>query len=441
MPSLTQTAAAALASRLLGLAGGVATSLLLPVVIDQAAVGTYFVSQIYIGGATIAGLVGFSHTAPATITAALAEGRLGEARRLCVQALATCAAVALSISIATMLVAPVVLAGLGYGDGMPLELWVVAFTVPFTTLAALVAEELRAIHAYRASSWISAVLGLSPVTYVGSSMLVGLEVTLTGTLWAVAIGAALALAVGLSALVSHLRRWREAAAGTMPYARLIRLTLPNFAISLVGFALTQADTILLSFAMGPEPLAHYGVAFRVAGLLITPLSIATMVLSPLAVELRTRGEDARLQRILLQISWVATGGAVLGYVVFAAAGRELIAVWNPDYEEVYALVLVLGLGHVASAAFGSGGGLLMILGNQVEALRLSIATGIVRMLLCVVGLAGGGMLGLALGVTVGTALQVAVFAWRTQTLLGLRSSFLMPGPKPARRLSGRAGRG
>jgi len=425
MPTMLQASGAALASRMALTLAGFVSSLLLPLVLSQTSVGQFFLAQILIAALTIVAQLGLTLSIPALVTAAIAADDLGRARRAAIQVGVLCLGAAVLTGLATLAALPPVLDLLRAQRAADwrMILPVAVAIAPFASLTAVLAELLRATHAYKAAANLAALAGFATPLYLiaallsgGGSILAVLLAGLAGSILCVGLGAAL--------LMRRMRDWPRVALAPPSLRAIIRQTLPNLFTSLALFALAQFDILLLSAWSGAAEVAIYGVAMRISILLVAPLAIANAALAPIAMELRIRRKLEELQRILRQVAAACALLAVLPYLGLAVLAPWLIGLWNPDYAAAYPLILILGFGQIVHASCGAAGMLLVTGGDQQAAMRMTLTTGALAVALCWLGLAWGGSPGLAAGAALGNILQVASFARRVRSRFGLEPSLL-----------------
>lgn len=427
MPSMLQASGTALISRMLLVLAGFGSSVLLPLVLDQTTVGRFFLAQIAIAGLSIAAQFGLTLTIPATVTRAVATGDLGRARQAVIQISLISMIAAGLISTGLLLLLPPII---DYSEAEHSKEWllilpVITAIVPFTSQAGILTELLRATHSYKAAANLRALAGSFTVIYLILVLITGSEASLRTVLFAGLAGSALCAFLGAVLLLRRMRDWPRTALVPLGFGATIRHTLPNLLSSLVLFGLAQFDVLLLSVWSGPYEVALYGIALRFSTLLVIPLSIANTALAPIAVELRARDRFEDLQRILQQVATVSAALALLTYLGMAVFGPWLIGIWHPEYEPAYRLMLILGLGQVVQASCGAAGMLLMTGDDQLAAMRITLATGLVTVVLCVLGLYAAGNPGLAAGAALGNVLQVAAFTWRVRWRFALEPSLLV----------------
>jgi O-antigen/teichoic acid export membrane protein len=232
-------------------------------------------------------------------------------------------------------------------------------------------------------------------------------------------GYAIAAAVGAFSIFTSCRRWSEAARESIGTVAIVQRTLPNLATTLVLFGLSQVDMILLTLFSSLQEIAQYGIALRISTVLIMPLSIANSAFAPTAVHLWTLNDRTGLQKALRLLVSVATLLTFLMYAGLAVLGYTLVHLWNPHYENSLWLALILGAGQLGHVLGGSSGILLMVLGDEKVAFRITLITGVATVALCCLGISVGGPFWLAAGAAVCNVIQVYFFAMRVRERFGV----------------------
>nr|CAD6436845.1 hypothetical protein REQ54_04111 [Rhizobium sp. Q54] len=425
-PDLVKAGTAALFARAVVIIAGFGSSLLLPLVIDQESVGLYFLTQLLIAGFAIIAQMGLTYSVPATVTAAIAENKVGQARRLSYAALAISSAVGASLGIVLLIAAPylVVLLEVDHDRAWRIILPFVLAIAPFSALTALIVEVLRALHAIKPAANLAALASVFAALYAGWALLTGKEGSLEGVLSAVLAGSIICVVLGLVLLNKIISGWPTQSSEDVTLRSLIHTTLPNLLTTLILFGLSNLDLIVLARLGRLEDIAQYGLALRFSALILVPLGILNSAAAPLAVQARSTADNVTIENLLAR---VAIGGAVAAasfYVCFAIVGYAFIATWNGAYQSSYWLTLILGFGNVLHACGGTAGILLMIWGDQRAAFLITLATGLFAAILYIGGFWFGGMFGLAAAAAFANATQVACFVYRVRRRFALDPSLL-----------------
>lgn len=422
VPSMVRASGAAAAGRIAILAAGVGSSLLLPLALPQDKVGIYFIAQILTSGFAILAMMGLTFTAPALVSAAAARGDYGRARDGIMRIQGIVAGFGLAIACAFWIAERWVVGADAAAWGGALA--IVALQIPCAALGAVQVELLRAIHSIRSSAFLMAFPSTVVALFLVFALTTRFQPTLDQVLLCSLAGYAMAAGIGAFSISSASRRWSEPAMEPIEIGAIIRRTLPNLATSLALFGLSQVDMILLTLFGRLQEIAQYGIALRISTVLITPLSIANSAFAPSAVHLWTLGDRAALQKALRGLVFVASLLTFLMYAGLAVLGYTLVHLWNPHYENSLWLALILGAGQLGHVLGGSSGILLMVLGDERAAFRITLATGAATVTLCLVGILAGGPFLLAGAAAFCNVLQVVFFARRARNRFGVETTIL-----------------
>ena len=423
-PSFRRAGSAALWSRSFVLLATFANALLLPLVLDQANIGNYFLAVLAIAGVANLCQLGMTFLIPATVTSAFASQDFGRVRKLAAVILMLSAGMGLVVGTALAALTPWIVTAFqpstqaAWSTALPL----VAVIAPVAGLTTLVVELLRTIHAIRASARLAALSSIFPAIYAGSVLLLGSEATLRDTLLAILVGWIVSLTIGLVMIGRLVGAWRETPRAPVRAGDLIRQTLPNLYTTLILFGLYNLDLLILGTLGSLGEVAQYGLALRFAAFMLVPLAIANAAATPLAVHARTIGDTPALNHLLNTVVAAAAGAAVVLYLGFALVGHPFISLWHESYIDAYWLTLILGIGNVMHACGGAAGVLLMVWGDQRRALTITLATGTATAVLCLLGYRVGGMYGLAIASAFGNSLQVVLFTMRVRARFRLDPS-------------------
>ncbi|PPQ14331.1 hypothetical protein CV770_37490 [Bradyrhizobium sp. AC87j1] len=405
---------------------GFANSLLLPVVLNQRGIGQYFLAQLVIAGIGTFCQLGFSFSIPSQVTQAVARKDLGRARSLAVTMLCFSAGLGGLVVITGVVASPWIVEFLELADRATwiAALPVVAVVGASASLAAVIVDLLRAVHAVRTAANLAALASISVGAYAGFLLVIGQQATLSGALLANLAGSMGIITLGLSLFWLRSFDWPRSAHKPVQATALLRETVPNFSTTLLLFGLSNLEVIILGSLGSLNEVAQYGLALRFSAVLVMPLAIANAAAAPLAVHALSTNDTAALGGILARVSFGAAGTAGAFYIGFATVGYGFIALWDSKYHDTYWLTLVLGLGNVLHACGGAAGVLLMIWRDQNRAFMIVVANSAVTVIFCLLGYRYGGMFGLAFAACSGNVLQVACFVLRARARFGVDPSLL-----------------
>ncbi|NBN79401.1 lipopolysaccharide biosynthesis protein [Microvirga tunisiensis] len=124
------------------------------------------------------------------------------------------------------------------------------------------------------------------------------------------------------------------------------------------------ETILIGIFLSLEAAAFYFVAFRLAALLMLPVSIIDTIGIPM-VSARLQARDIPgAQHLISVLSAGSFAGTLLAFCFMIAIGKLALSLFEPSFADHYAVLVVLCLSPVAHAFFGPGTNLMMIGGGE-----------------------------------------------------------------------------
>lgn len=237
------------------------------------------------------------------------------------------------------------------------------------------------------------------------------------------------ISLGLFALVSILRDLdRDSGIGSEP--RIVRTALPIFVDTLVTLVLINANLWLLGYLSSEESVALYGAAFRLATLVIMPLVLIEAVIAPLVARLYTSQEHGSLEKLLRVAAalMLSLGGAV-GLVLVLFGRQVLSTVFEPYYGEAAVALSILVVGRLIVLATGSSGLTLVMTGHERLKLLITACTGTVSIIVGYLLISRYSLLGAAVSVAIGWALQHVAwwFAVKRKTGMWTHTSFADSG--------------
>ncbi|WP_019570960.1 flippase [Thioalkalivibrio sp. ALE11] len=139
-----------------------------------------------------------------------------------------------------------------------------------------------------------------------------------------------------------------------------------------------ADVILLGILAASVEVGVYRTAAQGALMVALALKALNMVVAPYITRLYNQGEFGKLQKMARRTAQAALAFAVPSVLVFALVGEWLlVTVFGPDFGAAWLPLLILGLGQVFNAGFGSTGLLLNMTGHERDVTRVvAVAAGL-----------------------------------------------------------------
>lgn len=204
------------------------------------------------------------------------------------------------------------------------------------------------------------------------------------------------------------------------------VSLPIFLVEGFFFLLTNADVLMVGFFRDPHDVAVYYATVKVLALVHFVYFAVKAGVAQKYAELMHKDGGAGLAHFArLTVSWTFWPSLAMGLVLLVA-GRPLLMLFGPGFEEGYPLLFLLVPGVLARAAVGPAESLLTMTGYQNVCAAIYSAALALNVGLNVLLIPSYGLWGAALGTALATAFEAAALAltvWRTH---GIAMVILVP---------------
>ncbi|MCG7980872.1 MAG: oligosaccharide flippase family protein [gamma proteobacterium symbiont of Clathrolucina costata] len=214
--------------------------------------------------------------------------------------------------------------------------------------------------------------------------------------------------------------------GKTSLRNIIAISSPLFITNVINQILTNFSLWVAAIFLVTADVALYGAAWKLVMLVTFPLMIVNMTLQPVISELYTTGRYYHLQAVLQGMATLAFIPSLLILIAFIIwSGGVLNIVYGPDYVNAALALGILSFGQLFNAWTGSCGIVLAFTGHHDNLMKITIATGILSMLLAVLLANQWGLTGIALAVSIGRIIHNG-YAWiavRKYTGLWTHASF------------------
>jgi len=249
--------------------------------------------------------------------------------------------------------------------------------LPFWALLQLHGASLRGFERILAGQWVSTVIRpLGFLILLGAAWLFAggiADASLALRLHILAAGIALAFAFYL--LQSQLSRSVPSNAVNSNTAVWVRSALSLAFLVLLNLVPQHAGILMLGWMRSPEEAGLYKVAYQTASLIPFGLMAVNTAVAPTLAQLYAVGDKAKLRKVMLTASAVATAFALPLVLLFILRGSWFLglAFGEAFTESAIALAIITG-GQLVNAATGPVGLLLIMSGHENKA-TLSIGIG------------------------------------------------------------------
>lgn len=291
-------------------------------------------------------------------------------------------------------------------------------------LGGVLAESFRGLHDIRSASLFGGLLASALLLALlmlawFAPAAVALAEAIRYSLLAAATSMVVAAVVALRRHPALLRRGLAGAPGVR---EVMRLTLPVWAVSLLGvvLAMAQVDLIVLGLASSGEQVALYGAAARLVLLVMMSQVIVNSVVSPLIAELHSQGRRKDLERMLRQTAALAALPAMLALSVMIFCGEWLLGIiYSSYYASAAPMLAILAVGQLASVSAGSCNLVLVMTGHHLVALRINLVCASVAVPGFHAAASAGGAFGMALAMAAMLVVRNLLLLLATRRHLGI----------------------
>lgn len=187
---------------------------------------------------------------------------------------------------------------------------------------------------------------------------------------------------------------------------VLTIAWPLWVTSLTLFVLTQADLWVLGLFRDQDEVAIYGVAVRLVALIAMPLTIVNAVMQPVISDMYSRGKLIQLEKIMRASGTLVAIPAFTVLGLFVVFGDTILGYFFGEFYRGAGLVLlILSTGQLINVWAGSCGLALMLTGNQMLMMKISIVTGLLTILSSLLLVERYGSTGVAGAAALGIILQ------------------------------------
>lgn len=184
----------------------------------------------------------------------------------------------------------------------------------------------------------------------------------------------------------------------------------------------QVDIVIVGAFLGPRDAGIYAAASKTATLVGFVVVAVNAAAAPQFASLWSLGQVEELQRLVSKLASIIFWSSLAIAVGIAALSGPLLGLFGPEFHEARPALLVLLVSQLISAAAGSVGYLLTLTGYHREATLALGLSAVACALLAVVGVLTLGLVGAALGTTIGFLLWNGSLYWLVVRKLGIYPS-------------------
>jgi O-antigen/teichoic acid export membrane protein len=285
----------------------------------------------------------------------------------------------------------------------------------YSAIAAIAASSLL-VPAFTLSEYLSCVLRTNSITFWALAprdifwrlSVILLALAAIGLGWSVSAVACLAvtaillivIVIAQSALV-----WPTIFEGALDRSERrewYRIAAPMW-VSSVLYAMTQQlDVVIAAGMTSAEDAGAYFAAQKTALLLALVPTAVGLVGAPMIASYFHGGDIEGLRRLCARMSLIMTLPALASFIGLAFVGHWLLAFFDPAFANAYGVLMILGIGALFGAATGPTGYFLQMTGRERDYLLILVVSYCLTLALQIVLGWRYGILGIAIGTTLGS---------------------------------------
>jgi O-antigen/teichoic acid export membrane protein len=186
--------------------------------------------------------------------------------------------------------------------------------------------------------------------------------------------------------------------------------------------LMQVDIVIVGAFRGAREAGIYAAASKTATLVSFVIMAVNAAAAPQFASLWALGRVDELQRLVTKLAGLIFWPSLAISIGIAAISGPLLDLFGSAFHEARPALLVLLVGQLINAAAGSVGYLLTLTGHHREATRALGLSAIACILLAAVGVWAFGLIGAALGSSIGFLLWNGSLYWLVVRRLGIHPS-------------------
>jgi O-antigen/teichoic acid export membrane protein len=427
----------AMAGKALQIVAGTLIGLLLPLALAQPEVGVFLFVQAIVGASIAVAQLGLPLTIPALVSHAVAIEDRGRARIVVIEAIKMSIISGLAIGC---------LVGVGafasdknantLSSQISSHALLIVPIIAAGTLLGVLAEIHRALYGMFAASFLPIFQGLTVSAYLIITLALKLPpLSVSHLLTASLLAAAVGIVLGLVQLWRILRPWVGIPRTPARPWDILSESWPNLITAISFVVASQLDIWVVGIGGSAADVGCYGLAQRIGSLLSIPITVVSLTILPHIVTNWAKHRRLYLQWLLSLSATGATFAALVGLVLFAGFGSNIIKmVWGDLYSQAFGVALILGAGQVIFSAGGVAGYVLILLGRQKVAMVSTLLIASVTVPLALWAMFNFGIIGVASVYAVSSAVQMLTNVILVRKFFGLSANARFINPLRVGRL-------
>ncbi|MEC9356307.1 MAG: oligosaccharide flippase family protein [Pseudomonadota bacterium] len=355
------------AGKLLSMASQLLLTVVLARALPPSEYGLFFIAISSIMILASVGTVGMDQVIVRFAAPLASAGARSAMRRLAIRCLTVVLAATTAVCISLFLLLPWLLGVVINAPGL-IEYQLVVLAWLFSaTVQRFLAETFRGMHDIRMATLLGGVRNNGISNAVGATLVItvlwflGLLSLETALLSMLLVSVAIVFA-GFVALRRRLRELPDDVGGEgeqvphalLPVGGLVREGWPLWTAIMIAALYTQSGAWLVSAFDSDDGVALFGVAQRLALVLIAPALVINAVLPPVVATLHASGNMPKLERTVRSLAGLSLLPCAALVVVLLICGKTLLGqLFGDFYSSAFTLLMVLCVGQLINVAAGA----------------------------------------------------------------------------------------
>ncbi len=178
--------------------------------------------------------------------------------------------------------------------------------------------------------------------------------------------------------------------------QLLWISVPIWIAVIATFVMLKVDFWIVGMFGTNSQAALYGVATQVSVFVGLPLAIVMSFLTPVIVEFGATGRLEELEKLLRTFASLAAIPATFCLLLLIIFGEMILGLlFGSFYQQALPILLLLGFGQLGNVISGLCGVVLMMLGQQMALLYISLLAVVFAFVGCLIAFKIAGPIGVA----------------------------------------------
>ena len=201
---------------------------------------------------------------------------------------------------------------------------------------------------------------------------------------------------------------------------LISMALPFWGITIALMVLNKFDIWVIGYFLKPEDVAIYGTALKLILFVSIVFHLINSVTIPIISELYKQGSLTQLSKIVRIGASIASIPAFLLFLLFVFFGHQVLTLmFGAFYAGGYHVLVLLALSQFLNIVTGCSGTVLMYTNYHGLMMKITLASGVLMVLLSMLLIDSFGMLGVAYANLIAMTIQNIFMAYFVKLKLNI----------------------